>query len=77
MGSPEAPDQAFLAVDQEVFCEIDTRDCPLAILSVFFIFNICYTKGLANFFIFLEHIFLNYSPKLPPSVNNFLSAINA
>ena len=75
-GSLQNPQQAFVVVDQEVLCEIELADCAFALISVFFVFNICYTKNLTCVFTFLEIALLNLSPKVPPTVNNFLSVLN-
>ena len=58
VGSMEEPAQAFLVVDQEILLEFEVCDCALAIVSVFFVFNICYTKGLINVFSFFRNYYL-------------------
>ena len=69
--------QSLLIVDQEILCEIDIEDSPFAIISVFFVFNICYTRNLIYVFTFLETVLLNLIPKLSPTVANFLSVIKS
>ena len=75
VGSMEEPAQAFLVVDQEILLEFEVCDSALAIVSVFFVFNICYTKGLINVFSFLETIIFDLKNKLPLSVSNFISVL--
>ena len=55
VGSYMEPTQAFLIIDCQVVCEVTLDDVPLALLSSFFVFNICYTRGCANVYAFLEH----------------------
>ena len=74
-GTPKEPEQSFVVVDQQVITEVDIRDCPLTIISIFFVFNICYTKSLVNVFTLLEIILLNLAPKVASIVSNFLSTI--
>ena len=56
MGSVNTPGsccQAFFVVDGQVLCEImNTFNIPLAILSAFYVFNICCPRGCYNFFFF-------------------------
>ena len=76
-GSFKEPKQCFLVIDGEVVNEIDFRDVPLALLSSFFVFNICYPRGCANFYTFLEHaLFSLCHKKLPASIEHFLAAID-
>ena len=75
VGHVQDAQQAFIVVDGEILCEVDVNDCVLALMSVFFVFNICYMKGVSNLFTFLEVVVLNMTCKLPPSVNHFLSAL--
>ena len=81
MGSVNTPGsccQAFLVVDGQVLCEImNTFDIPLAILSAFYVFNICYPRGCYNLFCFLETQLLGINPqKIPSSVSHFISRID-
>ena len=76
MGTPGDPKQAFLTVDQEILFEVDVKDCVLAITGVFYVFNICYTKGLGYVFSCLETVLLNVTTKLSPTVSNFISVIS-
>lgn len=75
IGSSARPTEIFLVVDQNILCEVDVTDCILSLISVFFVFNICYTKGLNNVFTFLELALLNLPNKGPPSVINFFSSL--
>jgi hypothetical protein len=77
-GVQQTPQQCFLIVDQEILCEIDEDDCAFALMSAFFVFNICYTKGLSNVFTFFEHVLLNINhSKLSPSVSHYFYFITS
>lgn len=77
LGSFKLPKQAFLIVDDEVVSEIEIQDIPLALLSSFSVFNICYTKGCNNVYTFLERALLNlYHKEVPPSIDHFLAALH-
>ncbi len=73
LGTWSTPVEVFVIIDQEVLCEVEIKSATLAIISAFFVFNICYIKSLVYVFTFLE-ILLNLSPKIPPTVSNFHSA---
>lgn len=76
-GSYKDPKQSFLITDRRVVCEVDIKDVPLALMSAFFVYNICYTKGCDNVYAFLEHSVLGLShKKLSPSVDHFLAALH-
>ena len=70
--------QWFLVVDNELLYEVDVEDCVLGLLAVFFVFNICYTKGCCNMYTFLEMLLFDTSPSsVPPSVSHFMSIIKS
>ena len=71
-----SPCQAFLIADKSVVCECKIEDVALLLISAFFCFNICYTPGYNNFFVFLECIFLGSKAKLPASVKHLLAALD-
>ena len=76
IGDVEDMQQAFLVIDNQVKYEVPSDDIVFALLSSFFVFNICYCKGTFSFFQFLETILLNCNhAKLNPSVTHFLSLI--
>jgi len=78
LGSLKVPKQSFLIIDCEMVNEIDIQDVPLALLSCFFVFNICYTRGCGNVYTFLEHaLFSLHHKKFPPSIDHFLAALHA
>ena len=54
LGTWQDPVQAFLILDQDILSEVKVEDVPFAIISVFFVFNVCYTKSLNYVFTFLE-----------------------
>ena len=69
--------QAFLVVDKIVLYEVEVSDTVFSLLSTFFVFNICYTKGTCHLFQFLEAIPLDEPTKLPPSVVLFRNALES
>ena len=76
VGTFKAPKQSFLIIDGEIVDEIELQDIPLMLLSSFFVFNICYTRGCSNVYTFLEHALFNLQhKKLPPSVEHFLASL--
>ena len=62
--------QVFLVVDNDIVFELQPEDSALGLLSSFFIFNICYTKGCSSFFNALE--FLSMCVKLKVYHHSFL-----
>ncbi len=78
VGTYQEPVQSFLIVDSIVTVEIiDCRDILSILLSSFFVFNVCYTKGCKNLYLFFEYALLNIvNRKLPPSVTHFLASLN-
>ena len=77
-GDYKRPVQAFLITDCRAVCEVNIHDIPLILMCAFFIYNIHYTKGCANVYLFLEHSILNITHKtLPPSVDYFLASLQA
>ena len=75
VGTPSNRVQAFLAVDRQLLTEVDILDCPLAFMTAFFVFNICYSKGCFNFCTVLEIALLHSKPNT--TVSNFMSCISA
>ena len=76
VGTFKAPKQSFLIIDGEIVDEIELQDIPLVLLSSFFVFNICYTRGCSNVYTFLEHALFNlHHKRLPPSVEHFLASL--
>lgn len=49
--------EAHLVIDKEVVDEIDVADIPCALMSAFFVFNICYPKGCNNFIHYWKLLF--------------------
>lgn len=75
-GDLSCPDQAFLVVDCVIIGTVDITKIPLALLSAYFVFNICYVKGCTNVFSFLEVLLLNASvDKVTTAVKHFLTAL--
>ena len=77
LGSPENHSQAFLVIDCDVIGEInDIKLVPLVLIASYYVFNICYPKGLSSFYSVLEIIVLS-SPldKTSPSVKHVYASI--
>ena len=77
IGQISVANQAFLVVDKTLISELPL-DCslPFALLAAFFVFNICYPKGCANLFSFMEIITLSYpASKSSATVKHFLSSL--
>ena len=78
VGTYQDPQQTFLIVDSNITTEIDFRDIPLILMCAFFVFNIHYTKGCNNVYLFFEHSLLNIKKKqFPPSVAHFLASLHS
>ena len=71
------PEQLMLVIDGNIVCDIDEHDLPFALMSAYFVFNICYVQGCHNVLKFLESALLNIKTKLPPSVNHFMAALSS
>ena len=67
----------MVVVDGHILCEIEDRDIPFALMSAYFVFNICYVSGCSNVFRFFESSLLNIRTKLPPSVSHFMSSLSS
>ena len=53
--------QSFLVVDKVIISEVKTfNDLPFALMSAYFVFNICYPRGCNNLFSFMEVMTLKY-----------------
>ena len=77
IGTYKEPQQAFLIVDSQVITEVDCKDILLILMCMFFIFNIRYTKGCNNFYLFCEYSVLNLvDKKFPTSVSHFLASLH-
>jgi len=64
IGSYKDPTSLFLIIDCNIVCEIKLPiDAILALLSAYFVFNICYVKGLSNVFTFLKHAIFSLKHK--------------
>ena len=68
--------QAYLVIDSVTTVEIKCKDIVFILLSSFFVFNICYTKGCQYLFPFFEQALLNFVNKtVPPSVNHSMASL--
>ncbi len=71
------PEQIYLVIEREIICEVKNEDTPYALLSAFFVFNIEYTLGCTNVYLFLEKTLLGVEGKPTPTVAHFMSALAA
>ena len=75
-GSMEHPVDAFLAADRMILCKIEAVNSPLALLAAFYVFNVHYTPGYANFFQALECYFLDTTIPKRARICDFMSEIS-
>ena len=76
-GEIRKPTQLMLVIDSQIICDIQKDDVALALMSAYFVFNICYVPGCNNVFKFLESTLLNIRTKLPPSINHFRASLSS
>ena len=76
-GSFPQPKEAFLVVEKEVLCKIpNISEAGLILLATFYVFNMKYTHGTTNVFIFLENYFMGMKvPKDKTKVGHFISQL--
>ena len=77
IGSPDSFSQAFLVIDGCVIDEITVvQTVPLILVASYYVFNICYPKGLNSFYSVLEAILLD-SPldNASPTVKHMYASI--
>ena len=78
VGELESPTQIFLVTDCKIITEVSLDKVIPTLLSAYFAYNICYSKGTVNVMSTLEIIFLKSSlDKAAPSVKQFLTNIEA
>jgi hypothetical protein len=75
IGSIKEVEEALLIVDRTVIYVVEVQDVLFALLSCYFVFNICYAKGTSNFFQFLEVILLDHPTKLSSAFILFRNAL--
>ena len=78
IGSPSQYTQAFLFIDGKLIGEVsDIELVPLVLVASYYVFNICYPKGLGAFYSIMEVILLNTPlSKTTPSVQHVFTSIN-
>ncbi len=77
-GGMAQPEQLMLIVDRHIIGDIHEDDAPFAVMSTYFVFNICYIPGCHNVFKFLESSLLDImTKKIPPSINHFMAALSS
>ena len=71
-------EEAYLVVDKTVVDKVAFEDVPFLLMSAFFVYNICYTKGCSNMYAFLEVVMLKFPPeKASPTVKHLLAKLGA
>ena len=78
-GNLQTPKDAYLIVEKTKLCKVSNFDTiGLLILSTFYVFNMIYTKGLNNFFCFMESSFMEKKvPKDKFRVSQLMSLLSA
>ena len=75
-GTITDPKHAYLTTKKEYLFEFPIKEIPLMLLASFYVFDMKYTHGLTNVFMFLEHYFLGLRvPKEKTKVHNFISQL--
>lgn len=68
--------EAYLIVDKLIIDKVPLLSLPYALMSAFFVYNICYPKGCNNFYAFMEIVVLNYCiEKASPCVKFLLTKL--
>lgn len=76
-GCMSNPKDAFLAAEKSVLCRISrVQELGLILLASFYVFNMHYTHGFANFFTFLECILLDQkAPKEKTRIGHLMAQL--
>lgn len=75
-GTLTDPKCAYLTTEKELLFEVPIKEIPLVLLASFYVFDMKYTQGFTNVFMFLEHYFLGLQvPKEKTKINNFISQL--
>lgn len=75
-GTLSEPKEAYLAIEKEVICCVPINEIPLILLASFYVFDMKYTQGVSNVFLFLENYFLGFKvPKEKTKIYNFISQL--
>ena len=78
IGEYRNPIQGFLVCEKKMICEIPTKESPIYLLALYYIFNMCYPKGCNNFYAFIEIGIFNLGVKnVPITIGTFLTRLNA
>ena len=76
IGSPDHYTEAFLIIDGRLIGEIKDVEIVPLVLASYYVFNICYPKGLSAFYSILEVIVLNTPlSKTSPSIQHVFASI--
>lgn len=63
IGTIKSPEQLFLIADKTVVREVEVNSVLTNLLAAYYMFNVCYPRGLVNLFTFLEVFLLHLNPK--------------
>ena len=63
IGTIKSPEQLFLIADKTVVREVEMNSVLTNLLAAYYVFNVCYPRGLVNVFTFLEVFLLHLNPK--------------
>jgi len=75
-GTLSDPKEAYLTIEREILCKVPIKEIPMILLASFYVFDMKFTQGLTNVFMFLEHYFLGFKvPKEKTKVKNFISQL--
>lgn len=78
VGDYRNPIQGFLVCEKKMICEIPTKESPIYLLALYYVFNMCYPKGCNNFYAFIEIGIFNLAVKnVPITIGTFLTRLNA
>ena len=76
-GTLAKPARCFLMAEGTPVLQGQVKNAAALLLASFFVFNLHYPPGLANFYTVLEVLLLKQSPKkCPITVSNVLSRLN-
>ena len=66
---------AVLSIEGTVLSKINPIDIPIVLFAAYYVFNIKYKNGTANFYSFSEVIFINATPPKRAKLNHFINMI--
>jgi len=71
------PEQIFLCSEKKLLGELNANDAAVFLLSTYYAYNLCYPKGTANIYSFLEAALFNLNKNsMTPTVNGLFARLN-